>query len=99
MKKSFLAAVLTLAGMVGAGAAFAADKPAIGVAEFKNESGAAWWRGGVRGGAQGCQRAMDGRWRRAPRPYTRPVRSRRRRARPSLRPRTGVASVDGATAR
>lgn len=47
MKKSFLAAVLTLAGVVGAGTAFAADKPAVGVAEFKNESGAAWWRGGV----------------------------------------------------
>ena len=28
------------------GTAFAA-KPVIGVAEFKNESGAGWWRGGM----------------------------------------------------
>ncbi len=45
MKKSF-AVLLTLAGMVASGAAFA-ERPAIGVAEFKNESGAGWWRGGV----------------------------------------------------
>jgi curli biogenesis system outer membrane secretion channel CsgG len=47
MKKSFCAVLLALAGVVGAGSAFAAGKPAIGVAEFKNESGAAWWSGGV----------------------------------------------------
>ncbi len=47
MSKSFCAVVLTLAGVLCAGSAFAAGKPAIGVAEFKNESGAGWWRGGV----------------------------------------------------
>ena len=46
MKKSFLAVLLTVAGMAASGVAFA-EKPAIGVAEFKNESGAGWWRGGV----------------------------------------------------
>jgi curli biogenesis system outer membrane secretion channel CsgG len=30
-----------------AGQALAQDKPVIAVAEFKNESGAGWWRGGV----------------------------------------------------
>jgi curli biogenesis system outer membrane secretion channel CsgG len=30
-----------------AGQALAADRPVIAVAEFKNESGAGWWRGGV----------------------------------------------------
>ncbi|MCB1552458.1 MAG: CsgG/HfaB family protein [Xanthomonadales bacterium] len=38
-------------GMVVLGAvsfsAVAADKPVLGVIEFKNESGAGWWRGGV----------------------------------------------------
>ena len=29
------------------GSAVAADKPVLGVVEFKNESGAAWWGGGV----------------------------------------------------
>lgn len=47
MKKSVFAAALAIAGLVGAGSAFAAGKPSVGVAEFKNESGAAWWRGGV----------------------------------------------------
>lgn len=47
MKKSFLAVALVVAGFVGAGSAFAAGKPSVGVAEFKNESGAGWWRGGV----------------------------------------------------
>ncbi|MGN6519368.1 MAG: CsgG/HfaB family protein [Dokdonella sp.] len=47
MSKSFCAVLLSLAGVFAGGAAFAANKPAIGVAEFKNESGAGWWRGGV----------------------------------------------------
>ena len=38
---------LALAGVMGADVASAAGKPTIGVAEFKNESGAGWWRGGV----------------------------------------------------
>ncbi len=37
---------LILAGLM-ASAATAADKPTIGVIEFKNQSGAGWWRGGV----------------------------------------------------
>jgi len=47
MKKSFFAVALAVAGLVCAGSAFAAGKPAVGVAEFKNESAAGWWRGGV----------------------------------------------------
>ena len=47
MKKSFFATALAVAGLVCAGSAFAAGKPAVGVAEFKNESAAGWWRGGV----------------------------------------------------
>ncbi len=49
MKKSVLAVSLMLAGLVGAGSAFAAGdgRPTVGVAEFKNESAAGWWRGGV----------------------------------------------------
>lgn len=47
MKTSIFAAVLALAGMACAGSAFAAGKPSLGVAEFKNESAAGWWRGGV----------------------------------------------------
>jgi curli biogenesis system outer membrane secretion channel CsgG len=39
---------LALAGLMGADVASAqGGKPTIGVAEFKNESGAGWWRGGV----------------------------------------------------
>jgi curli biogenesis system outer membrane secretion channel CsgG len=38
---------LALAGLMGADVASAQGKPSIGVAEFKNESGAGWWRGGV----------------------------------------------------
>jgi curli biogenesis system outer membrane secretion channel CsgG len=47
MKKSIFAVALAVAGLVCAGSAFAAGKPAVGVAEFKNESAAGWWRGGV----------------------------------------------------
>lgn len=45
MKKAILS-VLSITVLMAAGAA-AADKPVLGVAEFKNESGAAWWSGGV----------------------------------------------------
>jgi curli biogenesis system outer membrane secretion channel CsgG len=45
MKKSILALAL-LAGF-SANAFAAGNRPAIGVAEFKNESAAGWWRGGV----------------------------------------------------
>jgi curli biogenesis system outer membrane secretion channel CsgG len=39
---------LAMAGLMGADVASAqGGKPTIGVAEFKNESGAGWWRGGV----------------------------------------------------
>ncbi|HEX7915163.1 CsgG/HfaB family protein [Rudaea sp.] len=49
MKKYVMAAAIALACVAGGGSAFAAGdgRPAIGVAEFKNESGAGWWRGGV----------------------------------------------------
>ena len=46
MKKFAVVAALAVASLA-CGTAFAQGKPAIGVAEFKNESGAAWWRGGV----------------------------------------------------
>src|SRR6186713_1500659 len=50
MKTSILCA-LVLLGVAGAPAVATAqgggDRPVIGVAEFVNESGAAWWRGGV----------------------------------------------------
>jgi len=50
MKTSILSA-LVLLGVAGAPAVAMAqgggDRPVIGVAEFRNESGAAWWRGGV----------------------------------------------------
>ncbi|MEZ5463407.1 CsgG/HfaB family protein [Dokdonella sp.] len=48
MKKVFVVAALALAGLGFAGMAAAqGGKPSVGVAEFKNESGAGWWRGGV----------------------------------------------------
>src|ERR1035437_9634559 len=47
MNKSMFAVRLTLAGVASAGSVFAAGKPSVGVAEFKNESGAGWGRGGV----------------------------------------------------
>lgn len=47
MNKKALVLVCALSATIFAGAAMAAGKPSIGVAEFKNESGAAWWRGGV----------------------------------------------------
>ena len=46
MKKSYLAVALAVAGFATSTCAFA-EKPSIGVAEFKNESSAGWWRGGV----------------------------------------------------
>lgn len=45
MKKAVMAVALTLAGICGVAAA--QDRPTVGVIEFKNESGAGWWRGGV----------------------------------------------------
>jgi curli biogenesis system outer membrane secretion channel CsgG len=47
MSKFVLSIALALGGVLVAGSAMAATKPVIGVAEFKNESGAGWWRGGV----------------------------------------------------
>ncbi len=49
MKKGMMAIAMMFTGLVGTGSAFAAGdgRPSIGVAEFKNESGAGWWRGGV----------------------------------------------------
>src|SRR5215468_915268 len=48
MKKLVLVAMM-VAGLAGAGSALAAGdgRPVVGVAEFTNQSGAAWWRGGV----------------------------------------------------
>jgi curli biogenesis system outer membrane secretion channel CsgG len=45
MKKSILALLLIAGFSINAFAA--GGKPAIGVAEFKNESAAGWWQGGV----------------------------------------------------
>ncbi|MDX1569248.1 MAG: CsgG/HfaB family protein [Xanthomonadales bacterium] len=42
MKRILIALLVFLSG-----SAVAADKPVLGVVEFKNESGAAWWGGGV----------------------------------------------------
>jgi curli biogenesis system outer membrane secretion channel CsgG len=47
MKASIFALVFAMAGIAVSGSASAAGKPALGVAEFKNESAAGWWRGGV----------------------------------------------------
>lgn len=46
MNKPVIRSIFVLAMAVTSLAAFAAD-PAVGVAEFRNDSGAAWWRGGV----------------------------------------------------
>lgn len=45
MKGLIVATMVTLGFAQGAIAA--GDRPVVGVAEFRNESGAAWWRGGV----------------------------------------------------
>lgn len=50
MKSLWVAGALALAGIAASGQAVAqrgGDRPSIGVAEFRNESGAGWWRGGV----------------------------------------------------
>ncbi|MGA9340946.1 MAG: CsgG/HfaB family protein [Rhodanobacteraceae bacterium] len=48
MRSYVWAALLLVAGLGAAGNAMASgDKPVVGVAEFKNESAAGWWRGGV----------------------------------------------------
>jgi curli biogenesis system outer membrane secretion channel CsgG len=43
------AIAFAITSVIGAGSAMAAGdgRPAVGVAEFRNETGAAWWRGGV----------------------------------------------------
>ena len=46
MKKS-LVWTMGLAMMLAMGQGMAAKKPSIGVAEFKNQTSAGWWRGGV----------------------------------------------------
>jgi curli biogenesis system outer membrane secretion channel CsgG len=46
MKKVTLVAALALLGIAGSANA-RGGRPVIGVAEFRNESGAGWWRGGV----------------------------------------------------
>jgi curli biogenesis system outer membrane secretion channel CsgG len=49
MKTKFNRIALAIGLLVGAGGAFAAGdgRPSIGVAEFTNQSAAAWWSGGV----------------------------------------------------
>ncbi|HRN60509.1 MAG TPA: CsgG/HfaB family protein [Chiayiivirga sp.] len=48
MKQRFWVGVaIVVVTALGAQAAVARDKPSIGVAEFRNESGAGWWGGGV----------------------------------------------------
>lgn len=47
MKQWTWGAVLMAAVLCVSSAALADGRPAIGVAEFKNTSGAGWWRGGV----------------------------------------------------
>ncbi|MDZ3824363.1 MAG: CsgG/HfaB family protein [Pseudoxanthomonas sp.] len=48
MKRFWMATALALATVFAAGPALAqGGKPSIGVAEFRNQSGAGWWRGGV----------------------------------------------------
>lgn len=48
MKKFFVVATLALAGVGFTGLTLAqGDKPSVGVAEFKNETNAGWWSGGV----------------------------------------------------
>ena len=46
MNKSVTRSIFVLTMALLSVAAYAAD-PAVGVAEFRNDSGAAWWRGGV----------------------------------------------------
>ena len=47
MKKLLLNVAMALVAATAAGSAVAGGQPVIGVAEFTNQSGAAWWRGGV----------------------------------------------------
>ncbi len=49
MKKLLLGMAIAVAGITAAGGAFAAGdgRPVVGVAEFTNQSAAAWWSGGV----------------------------------------------------
>lgn len=48
MKKNFLLIIaVLLAAMLTAGTSFAATKPSIGVADFRNETHAGWWSSGM----------------------------------------------------
>lgn len=49
MKRLILGVALAMAGAAATGSVFAAGdgRPVVGVAEFTNQSGAAWWQGGV----------------------------------------------------
>lgn len=47
MKKALLILLASSAFALLAAPAGAADKPVLGVAEFKNQTSAGWWRGGV----------------------------------------------------
>lgn len=50
MKKAIIAVSIGLSLLMAAGPGLAkkkGDKPVVGVVEFKNESGAGWWSGGV----------------------------------------------------
>jgi curli biogenesis system outer membrane secretion channel CsgG len=47
MKKLFVCAGIVLATVMSGPVAAKGDGPVVGVVEFKNESGAGWWRGGV----------------------------------------------------
>ena len=56
MKKFVLAVAMAVAAFAVADGALAAggdNRPVVGVAEFTNESGAAWWRGVGRGRESG----------------------------------------------
>lgn len=47
MKKMILGVALAASSVLSMSAFAAGDKPSVAVLEFTNESGAAWWRGGV----------------------------------------------------
>lgn len=47
MNKRLVGALIALGGLAAMGNVLADNRPTIGVAEFRNDSGAGWWRGGV----------------------------------------------------
>jgi curli biogenesis system outer membrane secretion channel CsgG len=47
MKSLILAVAVVAAGLAQTALAAGDGRPTVGVAEFTNQSGAAWWRGGV----------------------------------------------------